>query len=209
MYNTFDICYVDCRADAFKHETERLVNDLKKSAQFAEDKLENMEARSEQLLQDTNQIHHSIASVDQRIEQVARTSKNVEEQIDVVMNYSKVIFDQSKEIAASQIELQGEQTDMREKLQAGIAMLHESHQNLGRDMEKLRNEAIQIEAEINEVGNAMSLKMKHLQNKADNIGDIASLSLDKQKQLLDGQSTALEGLDFLTKFQSKALEESR
>ncbi|KAK9139781.1 hypothetical protein Scep_009462 [Stephania cephalantha] len=205
---TNSICH-QLQADAFKHETERLVNDLKRSAQFAEDKLDNIEERSKQLLQESDRIYQSIASVDEQIEQVAQTSKSVEEQIDVVMNYSKVIFDQSKEIAVSQTELQWGQREMTEKLQAGIAMLHESHENLGRDMERLRNETDKIETEINEIGNAMSLKMKHLQSKADNIGDIAGVSLDKQKQLLDGQSTALEGLEFLTKFQSRALEESR
>ncbi|KAK9135939.1 hypothetical protein Syun_015269 [Stephania yunnanensis] len=205
---TNSICH-QLQADAFKHETERLVNDLRRSAQFAEDELDNIDERSEQLLQETDRIYQSMASVDEQIELVAQTSKSVEEQIDVVMNYSKVIFDQSQEIAASQIELQGGQRAMTEKLQAGIAILHESHQNLGRDMERLRSEAEKIEMEINEVGNAMSSKMKHLQSKADNIGDIAGVSLDKQKQLLDGQSTALEGLEFLTKFQSVALEESR
>ncbi|KAF5194856.1 Gamete expressed 1-like [Thalictrum thalictroides] len=65
------------------------------------------------------------------------------------------------------------------------------------------------EKEINEVSNTMSLKMQNLQNKGDDIGNVAGLSLDRQKLLLDGQSTALEGLDFLTKFQSQAQEESR
>ena len=55
----------------------------------------------------------------------------------------------------------------------------------------------------------MTLKMENLQSRADDIGEVAGQSLDKQKQLLDGQSTALEGLQFLTKFQSQALEESR
>ncbi|KAK9137300.1 hypothetical protein Sjap_007894 [Stephania japonica] len=205
---TNSICH-QLQADAFKHETERLVNDLRRSAHFADDKLDNIEERSGQILQESDRISQSIASVDKQIEQVAQTSKSVEEQIDVVMNYSMVIFDQSKEIAASQTELQGGQREMSEKLQEGIAMLHESHENLGRDMERLRNETEKIETEINEVGNAMSLKMKHLQSKADNIGDIVGESLDKQRQLLDGQSTALEGLEFLTKFQSRALEESR
>lgn len=98
---------------------------------------------------------------------------------------------------------------MRDKLEAGMTMLQESYKNLGNDIEKLRNEAIEIENEINKVSNVMSIKMQNLQHKADDIGNVAGLSLDKQKQLLDGQSTALEGLDFLTKFQSQALEESR
>lgn len=51
----------------------------------------------------------------------------------------------------------------------------------------------------------MFSKMITLQSKADEAG----MSLDKQKQFFDGQSVALEGLHFLTKFQSQALEDSR
>ncbi|KAF9607613.1 hypothetical protein IFM89_037541 [Coptis chinensis] len=205
---TNSMCH-QLQADAFKHETERLVNDLKTSAQFTEVKLEHIGEKSDKLLENSDKIHYSISSLDSRIDQVAQASKEVEDQIDVVLNYSKVIFEQSKEIATSQAELQGGQLDMRQKLEAGMTMLQESYQNLGEDIEKLRKEAIQIEREINEVSNAMSLKMQNLQDKADDIGNVAGLSLDKQKQLLDGQSTALEGLDSLTKFQSLALEESR
>ncbi|KAL5701863.1 hypothetical protein ACHQM5_027154 [Ranunculus cassubicifolius] len=205
---TNSICH-QLQSDVFKRETERLVNDLKKSAQFTEVKLENIEKRSDSILENSKQIDNSLSSIDSRIDQVAQTSKEVEEQIDVVLNYSKIIFEQSKEIAASQSELQGGQVDMREKLETGMTMLQESYKNLGQDIEKLRNEAIEIEKEINAVSNRMSTKMQNLQDKADDIGNVAVLSLDKQKQLLDGQSTAIEGLDFLTKFQSQALEESR
>ncbi|KAL5714846.1 hypothetical protein ACHQM5_016752 [Ranunculus cassubicifolius] len=205
---TNSICH-QLQADSFKHETERLVNDLKKSAQFTEVKLEHIDERSNKILDHSKQIHNSLSSIDSRIDQVAQTSKEVEEQIDVVLNYSKIIFEQSKEIASSQSELQGGQVDLRDKLDAGVTMLEESYKNLGNEIEKLRSEAIEIEREIIEVSNTMSSKMQNLQNKADDIGNVAGISLDKQKQLLDGQSTALEGLDFLTKFQSQALEESR
>jgi len=51
--------------------------------------------------------------------------------------------------------------------------------------------------------------MNTLHSKADVIGNMAGTSLDKQRKLLDGQSVAIEGLQFLTTFQSQALEESR
>ncbi|KAF4355621.1 hypothetical protein F8388_013038, partial [Cannabis sativa] len=73
----------------------------------------------------------------------------------------------------------------------------------------LRDETVQIEKEINRVGDSMSSKMNILQNKADDIGNVAGLSLEKQKEVLKGQSEALNGLQSLTQFQSKALEESR
>ncbi|KAB5537500.1 hypothetical protein DKX38_015033 [Salix brachista] len=62
---------------------------------------------------------------------------------------------------------------------------------------------------IGRVGDTLSSKMQTLQNSADDIENMAGKSLDKQKQLLDGQSNALKGLQLLTQFQSEALEESR
>ncbi|KAG4932599.1 hypothetical protein JHK87_046601 [Glycine soja] len=50
--------------------------------------------------------------------------------------------------------------------------------------------------------------MDNQKSKAEDIGNMAGISIDKQ-QLLEGQSTALEELNSLTEFQSKALEESR
>ena len=202
------ICFFR-RADAFKRGTERLVNDLRKSAQFAEEKLENIEERSENLLQSSKEIHDSLTWIDLRTQQVARASKNVEDNIDTVLKHSEAVFEQSKGIAASQLELQEGQVKMKEKFEEGMAMIQGSYNNLGLEIDKLRNDAVEIENEISRVGNTMTLKMENLQSRADDIGEVAGQSLDKQKQLLDGQSTALEGLQFLTKFQSQALEESR
>ena len=202
------ICFFR-RADAFKRGTERLVNDLRKSAQFAEEKLENIEERSENLLQSSKEIHDSLTWIDLQTQQVARASKNVEDNIDTVLKHSEAVFEQSKGIAASQLELQEGQVKMKEKFEEGMAMIQGSYNNLGQEIDKLRNDAVEIENEISRVGNTMTLKMENLQSRADDIGEVAGQSLDKQKQLLDGQSTALEGLQFLTKFQSQALEESR
>ena len=55
----------------------------------------------------------------------------------------------------------------------------------------------------------MFMKMKNLQIKADDIWNLTGISLDKQQEVIDGQSTALEGLQNLTKLQSEALEDSR
>ncbi|RVW37628.1 Protein gamete expressed 1 [Vitis vinifera] len=205
---TNSICH-HLQADAFKRGTERLVNDLRKSAQFAEEKLENIEERSENLLQSSKEIHDSLTWIDLRTQQVARASKNVEDNIDTVLKHSEAVFEQSKGIAASQLELQEGQVKMKKKFEEGMAMIQGSYNNLGLEIDKLRNDAVEIENEISRVGNTMTLKMENLQSRADDIGEVAGQSLDKQKQLLDGQSTALEGLQFLTKSQSQALEESR
>ncbi|CAL9762139.1 unnamed protein product [Musa acuminata subsp. burmannicoides] len=205
---TNSICH-QLQTDAFKHDTERLVNDLLRSAQFAEQKLDVMEEKSEQLLQHSDKVQDSLASINLQNQQLAQESSAVEAQIHDVLEHSKAIFEQSKEIAASQVELQGGQLDMKEKLISGMASLQESYKSLDDGMLKLREEAVEIEREIQVVGTSMSSKMQNLQSKADDIGSVAGLSLEKQKQLLDRQALALEGLDFLTKFQSQALEESR
>ncbi|GKG33573.1 hypothetical protein Tco_0433732, partial [Tanacetum coccineum] len=51
--------------------------------------------------------------------------------------------------------------------------------------------------------------MDTIQNKADDIENIAETSLNRQKQLLESQSSALEVLQTVTTFQFQALEESR
>ncbi|XP_068658019.1 protein GAMETE EXPRESSED 1 [Aristolochia californica] len=205
---TNSICH-QLQTEAFKHETERLVNDLKETAEFAEDKLNSIEERSNLLLKSSNQIHDSLVSIDLQSQLVVQMSKEVEEQIDDVLNHSKAIFEQSQGIVASQSDLQEGQAQMKEKMDAGMAFLQESYQSLGDGIKKLKKETANIEKEINEVGDSMSLQMQTLQTRADDIGNIAGVSLEKQKLLLDGQSMALEGLNILNKFQTQALEESR
>lgn len=185
------------------------MNELKSSAEYAELKLGKIEEHGEVLLQNAKQVHDSLASIDVRTQQVVQTSKVVEDHVNSVLKYSEAVYEQSKGIAASQVELSEGQAKMKENLAEGMALLQNSYDNLGVEIINLRNEAAEIEKEIGKVGDAMFSKMSILQNKADDIGNMAGTSLDKQKQLLDGQSVALEGLHFLTKFQSQALEESR
>lgn len=186
-----------------------MINELKTSAVLAEDKLEIIEGKTETLLQNSNEIYDSLNSIDTQIHHVALTTKNVRDQIDVVLMHSEAVYEQSKELAASQSELQEGQVEMRRNLVDGMVMLKDSYNILGQEIDNIRNEAIEIEKGITKVGDAMYMKMRNLQSKADDIGNIAGISLDKQQQLLDGQSTALEGLQILTKFQTEALEESR
>ncbi|GMY24776.1 protein GAMETE EXPRESSED 1-like [Fagus crenata] len=205
---TNSICH-QLQAHAFKQQTERLINELKTSAVLAEDKLEIIEGKTETLLQNSNEIYDSLNSIDTQIHHVALTTKNVRDQIDVVLMHSEAVYEQPKELAASQLELQEGQVEMRRNLVDGMVMLKDSYNILGQEIDNIRNEAIEIEKGITKMGDAMSTKMGNLQSKADDIGNIAGISLDKQQQLLDGQSTALEGLQILTKFQTEALEESR
>lgn len=197
------------RSEAFKHETERLVNELQQSAQFAEEKLNNIEAATGLLLQSSSQVQDSLAAINSQTQEVVQMSKQVEIQIDDALIHSKAIFEKSREIASSQLQLQEGQLEMRAKMESGMAALQDSYENLGEGMEKLKEEALVIEKEILSIGDSMSLKMQKLQSRADDIGTIAGSSLEKQKQLLEGQSEALEGLNFLKKFQTQALQESR
>ncbi|KAG8365283.1 hypothetical protein BUALT_Bualt18G0088400 [Buddleja alternifolia] len=205
---TNTICH-QLQTDAFKRQTERLVNELKSSAEYAELKLGAIEEQGDLLLQNSRKVHDSLASIDIQTKQVAETSKMVEGHINSVLKYSEAVHEQSKGIAASQVELSEGQAKMKQNLAEGMALLQDSYNNLGVEIVNLRDEAVEIEREIEKVGDAMFSKMTTLQSKADDIGNMAGTSLDKQKELLDGQSVALEGLNSLTKFQSRALEESR
>ncbi|GMP74594.1 hypothetical protein CsSME_00031980 [Camellia sinensis var. sinensis] len=205
---TNSICH-QLQTDAFKRQTERLVNELKNSAQFAEDKLETIEEKVEGLLQNSHLIHDSLASIDVQTQQVAKLTQNVEVQVNLVLRNTEAVYEQSKGIAASQSELQEKQATMTDKLEESMAKLHESSNKVGEKISNLKNQAIEIEEEISKVGNAMSSKMNTLQQRADDIGNMVGISLEKQKQVLDGKSLAFEGLQSLTKFQLHALEENR
>ncbi|KAI3700861.1 hypothetical protein L2E82_45502 [Cichorium intybus] len=205
---TNSICH-QLQTDAFKRQTERLVNELKKSAEYTEDKLENIEEKAERLLHNSDHIHESLASIDVQTQQVAKTSKNIEEHVDVVLQHSKSVYEQSLKLEDSQMELRDGQMKMNERLDEGMMMLNESANKIGEEMKNLRNEAVEIEKEIGKVGDVMFMKMDTLQNKAFDIENIAETSLEKQKQLLDSQSVAIEALQTVTSFQSQALEESR
>ncbi|WRX21626.1 hypothetical protein QQP08_014113 [Theobroma cacao] len=197
------------RNQAFKHDTERLVNELINSAQYAEDKLDSIEERTNGLLQSSNQIHDSINAVDIRIRNVDQTTHSLEGHMHSLNERWQTVYKQAVDIAASQKELRNGQAMMNDQLKEGLVMLDGAYKNLGHEVDNLRNEAILIEKKITKVGNAMSSSINNLQRTADDIENIAGISLDKQQQLIEGQSTALEGLQYLTRFQSEALEESR
>ncbi|KAK8942100.1 Protein GAMETE EXPRESSED 1 [Platanthera guangdongensis] len=205
---TNSICH-QLQNDAFRHNTERLVNDLVKAARSAEDKLDVMDERSEELIQDSIKIHDSLTSVEFQTRNLADASKGVEAQIRDVLNHSEAIVEQSKDIAASQSELRDRQTEMKGALESGMAVLQESYENLGNEMNNLRNDALEIDREMRRMRDSMASSMQNLQSTADDIGSLAGISLEKQRKLLDGQAAALTGLDFLTTFQSRALDESR
>ncbi|KAM1666605.1 hypothetical protein ACFX1X_046219 [Malus domestica] len=77
------------------------------------------------------------------------------------------------------------QHKMKENLEAGMAMVHESYHILDKGILSLQDETSEIEKKIGVVGETM------------------------QKELLNGQSEALNGLQSLTKFQSQALKERK
>ncbi|GAU18968.1 hypothetical protein TSUD_229590 [Trifolium subterraneum] len=205
---TNSICY-QLQMHAFKHETERLVTELKSSSQYVEDKLDTIEEKSDHLLQDSKQISDSLEIVNSHTQLVAQNVKNVEGYIDVVLRHSESVYEQTTKIATSQSQLKESQDDMKRTLEDGVALVKESYSHFSNEIEKLREEAIVIENEVIKVGDAMSSKMNTLQSKAEDIENKAGMSLNKQQQLLEGQSTALEGLNSLNEVQLKALEESR
>jgi len=197
------------RAEAFKQNTERLINDLTRRSKSVEEKLEVIEERSDQIITESSKVRDTLSSIEKQTDHLAETSKNVGEQINDALAHSKAISEQSKKIAAAQVDLKEGQIEMREKIDTGMAHVEESYKSLGNGMDKLKEETRYIHKEIKSVGDSMSSKMKDLQSKADDIGSVVGKSLENQKQLIEGQSRAMEGLNNLHSFQEQALEESR
>ncbi|CAL1392401.1 unnamed protein product [Linum trigynum] len=208
LLETNSICY-QLQVHAFKRETERLVNELTSSALYTEQKLDVIKDITSSLLLRSNQIHDSLNSMDLQVQHVIQTTKGVENQMDTLSKHSEAVYRRSEEIAQSQSELRAGQERMNEVLKEGVTMLHDAYNSLGEEVGKLRNEAIEIVKQVDSVGETMSSKFQTLQSKADDIENMAGSSLSKQQELLDGQSTALKGLQILTESQSAALEESR
>ncbi|KAK1418825.1 hypothetical protein QVD17_27972 [Tagetes erecta] len=130
--------YLELQSDAFKRQTERLVNELKISAEYAEDKLENIENQAERVLHTSDHIHESLSSIDDQTQQLAQTSNNVEEHVNLALDCSQSVYENTLERADSQMELQNGQIDMNVKMDEGMTMLNESANKLCEEMNKLK-----------------------------------------------------------------------
>ncbi|KAB1223316.1 Protein GAMETE EXPRESSED 1 [Morella rubra] len=166
----------------FRQKTEKLVNQLVKSADYAEEKLESIEEKSEHLLQGSKDIHDSLTRIDQQTHQVAQTSENVSHHITEVLIQSEVVLEESEMIAASQLELQRGQDRMRIQLDEGMTAIHDSYNNLGKKIDHLQYETVELENKISKVGESMQTKMRSLQGKADEIGKSQALEESRKFQ---------------------------
>ncbi|GKE65634.1 hypothetical protein Tco_1519795, partial [Tanacetum coccineum] len=164
---------VEERNDAFRRRTETLVNEHKSSGEWAVNKLNNIDKKAEQLLDSSNHIDRFVSSTNIQTQELAQTSKNVQERVNDVL-------DQSLKTLDSQMELQNSQTTMNERLDEGMTTLDEYTNNLGKEMINLKNKVVEIEKEIIQAAEAVLTRMDELQNKADDIKN----KLDKQKQLV-------------------------
>jgi len=197
------------RSNAFKNEIERLVNELKNTAQYTEDKLDILESKSDALIQTSSMIHDSLGSLDVRVQNVASVTNTLETSVSGLSQQTVEISQEQKNIAESQLALRDGQVKMKETLKDGMDMFLDAYTNIQEGVDKLKSDTEQIEVEISVLGNNLSTKMIDLQSTTDDIGTKTRSSLVKQQKLLDGQTVALDGIQFLTRFQSEALQESR
>lgn len=209
MVSQFASFFLYGRSYAFKHEIERLVNELKSTAQNTEDKLDILESKSDSLIQTSSMIHDSLGSLDVRVQNVAHVANTLETSVSGLSQQTIEISQEQKNIAESQLALMDGQVKMKETLKDGMEMFSDAYTNIQEGVDKLKSDTKQIEVEISVLGNNLSTKMVDLQSTTDDIGIKAGSSLEKQQKLLDGQSVALDGIQFLTRFQSEALQESR
>ncbi|XP_010449695.1 PREDICTED: protein GAMETE EXPRESSED 1-like [Camelina sativa] len=208
MLETNTICQ-QLQSYAFKNEIERLVNELKSSAQNTEDKLDILENKSDSLMKSSSLIHDSLGSIDARVQNVAHVTNTIETRMSGLSQQTAEIYQEQKSIAESQMELMNGQVKMKETLKDGMEMFNDAYTNIQEGVDKLKSDTKQIEGEISVLGDNLSTRMNDLKSKTDDIGVKTGSSLDKQQKLLDGQSVALDGIQFLTRFQSEALQESR
>ena len=185
------------------------MNDLKDSALIAEDKLNIIEEKSDNLLHNSNEIQESITSINTQTQVVVETLKNMFGYMGVLLNHSKEINETANDIAISQVELLEGQGRLKEKLEEDMFRIQESYNNLGEEIANLQKKTVDVKHGLNKVGEEMFLQVQNLQGKTDDITEMAKISVDKQQELLQGQSKAIEGLQSLTTFLSQALQESR
>ncbi|CAF1698942.1 BnaC03g14190D [Brassica napus] len=208
MLETNTICQ-QLQSHALKNEIERLVNDLKRTAQRTEEKLDILESKSDDLLQSSSKIHESLGSVDVVVKNVAHTTTAIGTQVSGLSQQTKDIYQEQKGITESQLELRKGQEKMGEAMKIGMEMFNDTVTDVKEGVDKLKNDTKQIGGEINVLGEKMTSKMSALENQTSAIGTITNTTLDKQQKLLDGQSVAIESIQSLNQFQSEALQESR
>ncbi|GKA69418.1 hypothetical protein Tco_0775482, partial [Tanacetum coccineum] len=150
------------RNDVFRRRTETLVNEHKSFGEWAVNKLNSIDKKAEQLLDSSDHIDRSVSSTNIQTQELAQTSKNVQERVNDVL-------DQSLKITDSQMELQNSQTTMNERPDEGMTTLDEYTNNLGKEMINLKNKDVEIEKEIVQAAEAVLTRMDGLQNKADDI----------------------------------------
>ncbi|KNA19068.1 hypothetical protein SOVF_065020, partial [Spinacia oleracea] len=194
---------------AFKVQLEGLVTDLKDSALFAEHKLNTIEKKSNNLLHNSNEIHKSVTSIDAQTQAVGGTLKKMFGDLGAILTHSKELNKTANEISITQYELVDGQGKLKEKLEENMSKIREFYENLGGEIVGLQKKVFDVEKEVDKVGETMLTQMQNLQGKTDDITEMARISVDKQQELLQGQSVAIEGVQSLSIFLSKALQESR
>ena len=84
-------------------------------------------------------------------------------------------------VIGTQSKLQEQQLDMRKTLDTSMADLQKSYERLGEDMGFLQTLTSETQKQISEVAGTVSSHLDNLQSKADDIGNIVTLSLGQQK----------------------------
>ncbi|KAH9302373.1 hypothetical protein KI387_013956 [Taxus chinensis] len=206
--NTNAMCH-HLQSHAFKRDTERVVNELKSSAHWLVDKMDKIEKKSDSLLESSDQIHDSLVTIESQAAVLMDKSKAAEDKITNVLEQSNAIFEQSHQITDTQSKLQEEQLHMQNTMDSSMANLGKYYASLGEGIGFLQTLTKQTQMELTEVAGTMSSQLNNLQNKADDIRNVVTVSLNQQQQLLSGQSLALQGLDTLSQHQAEAFQESR
>ncbi|TYK13844.1 protein GAMETE EXPRESSED 1-like [Cucumis melo var. makuwa] len=104
-----------------------------------------------------------------------------------VLHHSEKVYEQSRRIETSQLELQEDQLKLRRSWEEGMEMLHNSYKNLGQGMDGLRDEAIDIKKEITKVGDAIKVQSEALEESRSKLQQLAEYGHRQQEELLQRQ----------------------
>ncbi|KAJ7523122.1 hypothetical protein O6H91_18G038600 [Diphasiastrum complanatum] len=177
--NSAEMCH-HIQSEAFKLETENVVNDLKNSAQMVASRLKNMQRSSEAIFAksaDTIDVQRAMQDEHAALqENVEKMQESIAERIGMLKVYAAEMNEQLEDVTLFQEQL----FEQQEKI------AHE---------QKL-------------LADAFAREVVSLVNKADDIEENVVKSLAGQEELLAGQQVALQGMDSLHKLQETAFEES-
>ncbi|KAH8951679.1 hypothetical protein BDL97_09G041400 [Sphagnum fallax] len=177
------------QSEAFKLETEHVVNDLKGSAHFVEEKLKTMEIQASSILQHSGEL----------ISEQKRMHLDMQEYSEQLRNEQKQMHSEMQEQIKTDIS----------GLSLGTMEVHKQLEGVTSMQKEMVDQQQALASSLAMEFSNMAVEFSSLQEKTYQIGDGVLRSLRGQAELLAGQDKAFQDLLSLKSLQEQAMEESR